>query len=281
MPLGLTDLDPDMARVLREALLELPQTKGRPSVAMRGKDWLVPCLPAFSIGGACTLILGPFLYSTLPSWPVITLTIIGGLTIMGVGLQNFSKEAEKLNTRRGELFFTSELLQQLPSTLPLSAPQRTYLESVHVLLVLQTRLGEEPIRELLSTLNGLLAAAVQLEQERARFSGQSIDVLTAERAAAQQRLQQTTDLSARQTRVENLAMIERQWLHARAEAPVRERIEAQWEGALHSLRTVQQLLVGLQAPSQSAEALLALHDEVRKLRTRTRAVEAAIQEVGL
>lgn len=275
MPVTLPDLDPDVAQVLREALPQLPQAKGI-SAPMVAKDWLIVALPAVCTGGpaltGATLLFNPSVGGGV--------LFAASLVAAGLGLRYFSHAADQMNARQVDVLFTLDLLQKLPATLPFSQAEWAYVEGVLALLKVQGALRTEPTHELLTTLNGLLRAARRLEQEKARFSRQSVAELLAERAILQARLEQTTDPLTRQTWAENLALLERRLAQAQTEAPLRERIDAQWEGALQSLRTTQMLLASL-TPSPLPLPLDTLREEVRQLRARTQAVEAALQEVGL
>ncbi|MGC4043099.1 MAG: hypothetical protein QM758_04780 [Armatimonas sp.] len=179
-------------------------------------------------------------------------------------------------------YLQSPVLQAICPLLTLTTLESEYMDTIGAVLQADRQLGTDTAHGLLESLNELLTAGRRLEREqetlRAAQARQSLSQIEAERNALQQRLTTISDAIARETLSESLSLCNKRLARAQELVPLQERVEAQLDGIVQTMRSVQTSVASLSL-TPGRNDLAELRESARGLVLRTRAIEDAVQEV--
>jgi hypothetical protein len=273
---NLEEIDPKVREALAEPLL---------------RRWQMLCAPIWSgvrSLGFLWLIVGflflPFLTGVLRlPYPVALTLWLGGAAAPSLyyGYQILARRSHALRE------ITPTQLRDAAAGLPLSPPERGYVDALAALFSAADSVGEETVRDLLPLLNETMRRngelAVQQRRVRIAMGETNATALEEQCAALARRRDETSDPLARQALQQSLELCESRLQNLRALAPSLDRMDAQQELIVHTLASVQSALARLQAAPSALAApnVDAIRQSVTEINQQTLAVEQAMQEVML
>lgn len=299
MKIGLRDIDPNIARRIRERLdymrtMEFqdhqhPHTPEREAqLAARTVLQRTDMVPhvvrlASSVGvGFLTLLLvaGGINSGTIPGPMVMAAPALGGLTYWLSWWVNKQQRVDELDSS-----MTSEEVRAACSVITATSSETAYFESIALILEIGTQLNAQTGKDILSELNVLIAQACQLQTHndnlKAAINAESADALVAEREELRTKLSRTTDEAARRAMEQSMELLETRCQVAQTLQPSLERVEAQQEVIRQTLATVQSSLARMKVAPDSLTApdIAVIQGSISEVTGQTRAVEQAVQEV--
>jgi hypothetical protein len=299
MKIGLRDLDPNIARRIREMLdymrtLEFhdrqhPHTREREAqlaartVLQRTSTAPLVLRFASSVGvGFLTLFLvaGGINSGTIPGPLVIAAPALGGLTYWLSWWVNKQQRVDDL-----ENSMTSEEVRAAGSVMNATPCETSYFESIALLLEIGAQLDARTGTDILSELNVLIAQASQLQAHRdnlrAAINAESADTLVAQCEDLRTKLSRTTDEAARQAIEQSIELLETRCQVAQTLQPSLERVEAQQEVIRQTLVSVQSSLARMKVAPDALTVpdISVIQSSISEVTGQTRAVEQAVQEV--
>ncbi len=299
MKIGLRDIDPNIARRIREMLDNMrtmgfqdhqhPNTPQRdallaartvlqqpdlmPHLLRLASSVLVGFLALFSVAGGINS-------GTIPGPMVIAGPALGGLTYWLSWRVNKQQRVADLDTS-----MTSEEVRAACSVINPTRSETSYFESIALILEIGAQLEAQTGKDILAELNVLIAQARQLQTHRdnlrAATSSESADALIAQREELRTRLSRTNDEAAQRAIEQSIALLETRCVAAQTLQPSLERVEAQQEVIQQTLASVQSSLARMKvAPAAlTAPDIAVIQSSISEVTGQTRAVEQAIQEV--
>jgi len=299
MKIGLRDIDPNIARRIREMLDYMrtmgfqdhqhPHTPERDAqLAARTVLQRTDTVPhvlrlASSVGvGFLTLFLvaGGINSGAIPGPMVMAAPALGGLTYWLSWWVNKQQRGDDLDRS-----MTSEEVRAACSVINATPSETSYFESIALILEIGAQLDAQTGKDILSELNVLIAQARQLQAHRdnlrAAINAESADALVAQREDLRTKLSRTTDEAARRAIEQSIELLETRCQVAQTLQPSLERVEAQQEVILQTLASVQSSLARMKvAPAAlTAPDIAVIQSSISEVTGQTRAVEQAVQEV--
>ncbi len=180
---------------------------------------------------------------------------------------------------------SSEEVRAACSVINPTPSEASYLESIALLVEMQSKLDAQTGEEILAELNTMMAQCHQLDAHqkdlRAAINAESVEALIAKREEFRARLLHTSDADARIAIEQSVELIDSRCQVAQNPQPGLERVEAHQEVIRQTLASVQSSLARMKvAPAALAAPDLALiQDSISEITGQTRAVEDAVQEV--
>ncbi|GDX39826.1 hypothetical protein LBMAG21_01180 [Armatimonadota bacterium] len=299
MKIGLRDIEPNIARRIREMLdyMRTMEFQDHHHTHTPERDVLLAArtvlqrtdLPpvlvrfTFSVGvGFLTLLLvaGGINSGTIPGPMVIAAPLLGGLTYWHAWRVNKQERADDLDRS-----MTSEEVRAACSVINATPSETSYFESISLLLEIGTQLDTQTGKDILSELNVLIAQARQLQVHRdnlrAAINAESADALFAQREDLRTKLSRIADEAARRAMEQSIDLLETRCQAAQTLQPSLERVEAQQEVILQTLVSVQSSLARMKvAPAAlTAPDIAVIQSSISEVTGQTQAVEQAVQEV--
>ena len=299
MKIGLRDIDPNIARRIREMLdymrtigFEADQHRHTPErdaqLAARTVLQRTDTVPhvvrlASGVGiGLLTLFMvaGGINSGTIPGPMVMAAPALGGLTYWLSWWVNKQQRVDDLDRS-----MTSEEVRAACSVINAMRSETSYFESIALMLEIGAQLDVQTGIDILSELNLLIAQARQLQAHRdnlrAAINAESADALVAQREDLQTKLSRTTDEAARRAIEQSIELLETRCQVAQTLQPSLERVEAQQEVILQTLASVQSSLARMKVAPDALTApdLAVIQSSISEVTGQTRAVEQAVQEV--
>ena len=299
MKIGLRDIDPNIARRIRE-MLDYMRTMGfedrqhthtperDAQLAARTVLQRSDTVPhvvrwASSVGvGFLTLFMvaGGINSGAIPGPMVMAAPALGGLTYWLSWWVNKQQRVDDLDRS-----MTSEEVRAACSAINATPSETSYFESIALILEIGAQLDALTGKDILSELNVLIAQARQLQAHRdnlrAAINAESADALVAQREDLRTKLSRTTDEAARQAIEQSIELLETRCQVAQTLQPSLERVEAQQEVILQTLASVQSSLARMKVAPDALTApdLAVIQSSISEVTGQTRAVEQAVQEV--
>ena len=299
MKIGLRDIEPNIARRIRE-MLDFMRTMGfqdhhQPHTPERDAQLAartvlqrtdkVPFVVRFasSVGmGILTLFLvaGGINSGAIPGPMVIAGPALGGLTYWLAWWVNKQQSVNDLDRS-----VTSEEARAACSVINATPSEISYFESIALILEIGAQLDVQTGKDILSELNVLIAQAHQLQAHRdnlrAAINAESADALVAQRENLRTKLSRTTDEAARRAIEQSIELLETRCQVAQTLQPSLERVEAQQEVIQQTLASVQSSLARMKVAPDALTApdIAVIQSSISEVTGQTRAVEQAIQEV--
>jgi hypothetical protein len=299
MKIGLCDIDPNIARRIRE-MLDYMRTMGfqdhqHPHAPERDAQLAartvlqrtdtVPLVVrwASSVGvGFLTLFLvaGGINSGAIPGPLVMAAPALGGLTYWFSWWVNKQQRVDDLDSS-----MTSEEVRAACSVINATPSETSYLESIALILEIGAQLDAQTGKDILSELNVLIAQARQLQAHRdnlrAAINAESADALVAQREDLRTKLSRTTDEAARRAIEQSIELLETRCQVAQTLQPSLERVEAQQEVIRQTLASVQSSLARMKVAPDALTApdIAVIQSSISEVTGQTRAVEQAVQEV--
>ena len=299
MKIGLRDIDPDLARRIRE-MLDYMRTMGfqdhqhpltpERDAQLAARTVLQPTdtVPfvlrlASSVGvGFLTLFLvaGGINSGAIPGSLVIAGPALGGLTYWLSWWVNKQQRADELDRS-----MTSKEVRVACSVIKATPSETSYFESIALILEIGAQLDAQTGKDILSELNVLIAQSCQLQAHRdnlrAAISADSADALVAQREDLRTKLSRTTDEAARRAIEQSIELLEGRCQVAQTLQPSLERVEAQQEVIQQTLASVQSSLARMKVAPDALTApdIAVIQSSISEVTGQTRAVEQAVQEV--
>jgi len=299
MKIGLRDIDPNIARRIREMLdymrtMEFQDRQHSHSperdaqLAARTVLQRTDTVPhvvrlASGVGiGLLTLFMvaGGINSGTIPGPMVMAAPALGGLTYWLSWWVNKQQRVDDLDRS-----MTSEEVRAACSVINAMRSETSYFESIALMLEIGAQLDVQTGIDILSELNLLIAQARQLQAHRdnlrAAINAESADALVAQREDLRTKLSRTTDEAARQAIEQSIELLETRCQVAQTLQPSLERVEAQQEVILQTLASVQSSLARMKVAPDALTApdLAVIQSSISEVTGQTRAVEQAVQEV--
>ena len=299
MKIGLRDIDPDLARRIREMLDEMQamgfQDHQRPLTPERdaqlaARAVLQPTgMAPFVLRLASSVgmgFLGLFLVAgginsgAIPGPMVIAGPALGGLTYWLSWWVNKRQRADELDRS-----MTGEEVRAAGLIIHATPSETSYFESIALLLEIGAQLDAQTGKDIVSELNVLIAQACQLQAHRdnlrAAISADSADALVAQREDLRTKLSRTTDEAARRAIEQSIELLETRCQVAQTLQPSLERVEAQQEVIRQTLASVQSSLARMKVAPDALTApdIAVIQSSISEVTGQTRAVEQAVQEV--
>ena len=299
MKIGLRDIDPNIARRIREMLdymrtMEFqdhqhPHTPERDAqLAARTVLQRTDTVPlvlrwASSVGvGFLTLFLvaGGINSGAIPGPLVIAGPALGGLTYWLSWWVNKQQRVDALDKS-----MTSEEVRAACPVIDATPSETSYFESIALILEIGAQLDAQTGKDILSELNVLTAQARQLQAHRdnlrAVINAESADALVAQREDLRTKLSRTTDEAARRAIKQSIELLETRCQVAQTLQPSLERVEAQQEVIRQTLASVQSSLARMKVAPDALTApdIAVIQSSISEVTGQTRAVEQAVQEV--
>lgn len=299
MKIGLRDIDPDLARRIRE-MLDYMRTMGfqdhqhsltpERDAQLAARTVLQPTDTASlvlrlasSVGvGFLTLFLvaGGINSGAIPGPLVIAGPALGGLTYWLSWCVNKQQRGDELDRS-----MTSKEVRVACSVIKATPSETSYFESIALILEIGAQLDAQTGKDILSELNVLIAQACQLQAHRdnlrAAISADSADALVAQREDLRTKLSRITDEVARRAIEQSIALLETRSQVAQTLQPSLERVEAQQEVIRQTLASVQSSLARMKVAPDALTTpdIAVIQSSISEVTGQTRAVEQAVQEV--
>ena len=299
MKIGLRDIDPDLARRIREMLDYMwtmgsqdhqhsptperdAQLAARPVLQRTGTVPLVVRW-ASSVGVgflALFLLAGGINSGAIPGPLVIAGPALGGLTYWLSWRVNKQRRVDVLDRS-----MTSEEVRSACSVINATVSETSYFESIALILEIGAQLDAQAGKDILSELNVLIAQACQLQAHRdnlrSAISADSAGALVAQREDLRTKLSRTTDEAARRAIEQSIELLETRCQAAQTLQPSLERVEAQQEVIRQTLASVQSSLARMKVAPDALVApdIAVIQSSISEVSGQTRAVEQAVQEV--
>ena len=299
MKIGLRDIDPNIARRIREMLdymrtMEFQDRQHSHSperdaqLAARTVLQRTDTVPhvvrlASGVGiGLLTLFMvaGGINSGTIPGPMVMAAPALGGLTYW---LSWWVNKQQRVDDLDGSM--TSEEVRAACSVINAMRSETSYFESIALILEIGAQLDAQTGKDILSELNVLIAQARQLQAHRdnlrAAINAESADALVAQREDLRTKLSRTTDEAARQAIEQSIELLETRCQVAQTLQPSLERVEAQQEVIRQTLASVQSSLARMKVAPDALTApdIAVIQSSISEVTGQTRAVEQAVQEV--
>lgn len=299
MKIGLRDIDPNIARRIREMLdymrtLEFQDRQqahtperdaqlAARTVLQRADKVPYAVRLASSVGvGFLTLLLvaGGINSGTIPGPLVVAAPTLGGLTYWFSWWVNKQQRVDDLDRS-----MTSEEVRAACSVIKATPSEISYFESIALILEIAAQLDAQTGKDILSELNVLIAQARQLkayrDNLRAAINAESADELVAQGEDLRTKLSQITDEAARRAIEQSIELLENRWRVAQTLQPSLERVEAQQEVIRQTLASVQSSLARMKVAPDALTApdIAVIQSSISEVTGQTRAVEQAVQEV--
>jgi hypothetical protein len=299
MKIGLRNLDPNIARRIREMLdymrtmefqdhhrTHTPERDAQLAArtVLQRKDtvpWVVRLASSVGVGVLTLLtVAGGINAGTIPGPFVMAAPAVGGLTYWLSWWVNKQQRVDDL-----DVSMTSEEVRAACSAINGTPSETSYFESIALILEIGAQLDGQTGKEILSELNVLIAQARQLQTHRdnlmAALNAESAEALVGEREDLRTKLLRTTDEAARRAIEQSIELLETRCQAAQSLQPSLERVDAQQEVILHTLASVQSSLARMKVAPDALTApdIAVIQSSISEVTGQTRAVEQAVQEV--
>ena len=272
MKIGLRDIDPNIARRIRE-MLDYMRTMGfedhqHPHTPERAAQLaartvlqrtdMVPYVVrlASSVGvGFLTLfaVAGGINSGTIPGMFVIAAPALGGLTYWLTWWVNKQQRVDDLDRS-----MTSVEVRATCSAINATPSETSYFESIALILEIGAQLDARNGKDILSELNVLIAQARQLQAHRdnlgAAINAESADALVTQREDLRTKLSRITDEAAQRAIEQSIELLETRCQAAQTLQPSLERVEAQQEVIQQTLASVQSSLARMKVAPDALTA---------------------------
>lgn len=299
MKIGLRDIDPNIARRIRE-MLDYMRTMGfqdhqhqhtperdaqlaaRTVLQRTDTVPMVLRLACSVVVGFLTLFMvaGGINSGAIPGPMVTAGPALGGLTYWLLWWVNKQQRVGDLDSS-----MTSEEVRAARSVINPTPSETSYFESIALILEIDAQLDALTGKDILSELNVLIAQARQLQAYRdnlrAATNAESADALVAQCEDLRTKLSRTTDDAAQRAIEQSIALLESRCQVAQTLQPGLERVEAQQEVILQTLAAVQSSLARMKVAPDALTApdIAVIQSSISEVTGQTRAVEQAVQEV--
>lgn len=299
MQIGLCDIDPNIAKRIREMLdyLRTMEFQDRHhshsperevhlearNVLQRTNPLTWPLRIVSSVGvGILSLLMvaGGINSGTIPGPMVIAAPALGGLTFWLSWWMNKQQREDALNRS-----MTSEEIRAACSVIDATPSETSYFESIALILEIGRKLDTQVGKDILAELNVLIAQADQLQTYRdnlrAAINAESVDALIAQREELRTKLSRTTDEATRRATEQSMELLETRCQMAQTLQPSLERVEAQQEVIHQTLVSVQSSLARMKVAPDALTApdISMIQSSISEVTGQTQAVEQAVQEV--